>query len=581
MAHDAARSQHSELDNANDAPIVTPLSVGDSHLLTGKKLSVAFAAMLLALLLIALDQTILSTALPRIASDFNAFSQQGWVAASFVLTQTAFILFFSQVLRVYPAKYVLTASVVIFEVGSALCGAAQDVNTLIGGRALSGVGAAGILNGILQVMAQATRLEDRPKLFSLFESVFALYVAALGGVSIVAITLLVDAPPPLGSERYDRSSKTMLRRMAALDWIGAALNLGAVTSLALGLQWGGNEKAWNDADVVVCLVLAPVLTAAFIFWERYMGDRAMVPLGIFERGLSIYSICSFAIFNRFIYLIFTYVRFVPVALAGQPLTSFHTIYYQAGRRHSATESGVDLLPLMLSVVISIVVSGQLVGRYGRYWPYLVGGPVVGAVGAGLMYTVTESASNGAVIGYQILVGICIGTTLQNILFAMQAEFDITPKLISQATGMVNFCQFLGGTIGLAIADATFSSELVRNLRKYAPDAPFAAIQQSPLSMYSVVPDVLVPNVVRAYVKSLSVVYIIGVPANVLSLVFALFISNINIKKKPETETEMNVPRGDNVASGDRPTTSEGRPPIAEKTRSRRSREEAWAPFCAT
>ncbi|KAJ6143446.1 Major facilitator superfamily domain general substrate transporter [Penicillium samsonianum] len=568
---DVTRSQHSKLDNANDAPIVMTSSV-DSHLLTGKKLSIAFGAMLLALLLIALDQTILSTALPRIASDFNAFSQQGWVAASFVLTQTTFILFFAQVLRLYPAKYVLIAAVVIFEVGSALCGAAQDVYTLIGGRALSGVGAGGILTGILQVMAQATRLEDRPMLFSLFESVFAFasiigplvggaltdhvtwrwcfYInLPIGGASIVAIVLLLDAPPPLGSEGYDRSFKTMLWRTAALDWIGATLSLGAVTSLVLGLQWGGNEKAWNGAEVIVCLVLAPVLTVIFIFWERYMGDRAMVPLAIFK-SLSIYSICSFAIFNRFIYLIFTY--YIP-------------IYYQAGRHHSATKSGVDLLPLMLSVVISIVVSGQLVGRYGRYWPYLVGGPVIGAVGSGLMYTVTALPSNAAVIGYQILVGICIGTTLQNILFAMQAEFDDTPKLISQATGMVNFCQFLGGTIGLAIAEATFSSELVRNLRKYAPDAPFATIQQSPLSIYTAVPDALVPNVVRAYVKSLSTVYIIGVPANVLSLAFALFISNINIKKKPETETESNVPRGE-VASGEQPTTSDGQPPMAEKTR---------------
>ncbi|KAL2827793.1 major facilitator superfamily domain-containing protein [Aspergillus cavernicola] len=545
----------------------------NSYLFTGKKLSIAFAAMLLALFLIALDQTILSTALPRIASDFNAFSQQGWVAASFVLTQTTFILFFSQVLRVYPAKYVLIASVVIFAVGSALCSASQNVHTLIGGRALSGVGAAGILTGILQVMAQATRLEDRPTLFSLFESVFALasiigpliggaftdhvtwrwcfYInLPIGGVSIIAITFLVDAPPPLGSEGYDRSFKVILRRTTSLDWIGAALNLGAVTSLILGLQWGGNEKAWNSAAVIVCLVLGAVLTAAFIFWERYMGDGAMVPLAIFKRGLSIYSICSFAIFNRFIYLIFTY--YIP-------------IYYQAGRHHSATKSGVDLLPLMLSVVISIVVSGQLVGRYGRYWPYLVGGPIVGSVGAGLMYTVMASTSNGAVIGYQILVGICIGTTLQNILFAMQAEFDDTPKLISQATGMVNFCQFLGGTIGLAIAEATFSSELVRNLHTYAPDAPLTVIQQSPLSIYTAVPDALIPNVVRAYVKSLSTVYIIGVPANVVSLAFALFISNINIKKKPETETEDDVPRGDNMAIGEQPTTSDGQLPIAEKT----------------
>lgn len=469
----------------------------------------AFTSMLLALLLIALDQTILSTALPRIASDFNAFSQQGWIAASFVLTQTAFILFFSQVLRVFPAKYVLLACIVIFEVGSAICGAAQDVNMLIGGRALSGVGAAGILVGILQVMAQATRLEDRPTLFSLFESVFALasiigpllggaltdhvtwrwcfYInLPVGGISLVAIMFLLDAPPPLGSETYDRSTKTMLWRTATLDWAGAALSLAAITSLVLGLQWGGNEKTWNSADVIVCLVLAPVLTIAFVFWEHHMGDQAMVPLVIFRRGrVSVYSICCFAIFNRFIYLIFTY--YIP-------------IYYQAGRHRSATMSGVDLLPLMLSVVVSIVVSGQLVGRFGRYWPYLVGGPVVGAVGAGLMFTVSESISNANVIGYQILVGVCIGTTLQNILFAMQAEFDDTPKLISQATGMVNFCQFLGGTIGLAIAQTTFSSELARNLHKYAPGAPFEVLKESPPSIYNgAVPEVLIPNVVRAYV----------------------------------------------------------------------------------
>jgi MFS family permease len=209
MANDPACSKHPNADNSEDAQIATTLSNVNEHLLTGKKLGFAFTSMLLALLrtslvhsisgwitnkytVIALDQNILSTALPRIASDFNAvsfirlpsrrqtvntwtqFSQQGWIAASFVLTQTAFILFLSQILRVYPAKYVLLGSVVVFEIGSLLSGAAPNVNTLIGGRSISGVGAAGVLTGILQVMAQATRLEDQPMLFSLFESVFAL-----------------------------------------------------------------------------------------------------------------------------------------------------------------------------------------------------------------------------------------------------------------------------------------------------------------------------------------------------------------------------------------------------------------------
>ncbi|KAJ6629312.1 ABC transporter [Mycena sp. CBHHK59/15] len=544
MTGNTSESPSSELTSATGEQKPTPSGPDESNLLTGRKLAVVFSAMLLSLLLIALDQTILSTALPRIASDFNAFSQQGWVASAFVLTQTAFILFFSQLLRIYPGKYTLLASVTIFEVGSAVCGSAKDVNTLIGGRALSGVGAAGLLTSMLQITAQVTRLEDRPMLFGLFESVFALasiigplmggaltdhvtwrwcfYInLPIGGVTLVAITFLLKAEPPLGSDGYDRSFKSLLRQTAGLDWIGAALSLGAVTSLVLGLQWGGNTKPWGSADVIVCLVLAPVLAIVLVLWERFLGDRAMVPLTIFK-SMSIYAICFFAIFNRFNLLIFTY--YIP-------------IYYQAGRDHSATKSGVDLLPLMLAVVVSIVLSGQIVGSFGRYWPFLVCGPVPGAIGAGLMYTVTASTSGAAVVGYQILIGIGVGTTMQNILFAMQAEFDDTPKLISQATGMVNFSQFLGGTIGLAVAEATFSSELARNLRKYAPGAPLAAIQESPVSIYGAVPAALVPGVVRAYVKSLSTVYIIGVPASVISVALALLIRNIDIKKKPETETE--------------------------------------------
>lgn len=153
--------------------------------------------------------------------------------------------------------------------------------------------------------------------------------------------------------------------------------------------------------------------------------------------------------------------------------------------------------------------------------------------------------------------------MQNILFAMQAEFDDTPKLISQATGMVNFCQFLGGTIGLAVAQAAFSSELARNVHKYAPDAPFAAIQESPLSIYSAIPAALIPDVVHAYIKSLTTVFIIGVPTNVLSLVFALFISNINIKKRPETEADTTMPPSVNAAGDSEPAPSE-KQPAAEK-----------------
>ncbi|KAJ7156630.1 major facilitator superfamily domain-containing protein, partial [Mycena filopes] len=146
----------------------------NSTILTGKRLAVVFVAMLLSLFLVALDQTILATALPRIASDFDAFSLQGWVSSSFILAQTVFLLFYGQILRIFPAKWVLISAIVLFEMGSLVCGVAQNVDMLISGRVVSGLGAAGICAfvAMLQIIAQVTRLEDRPRLFGLFAAVF-------------------------------------------------------------------------------------------------------------------------------------------------------------------------------------------------------------------------------------------------------------------------------------------------------------------------------------------------------------------------------------------------------------------------
>jgi len=291
--------------------------------------------------------------------------------------------------------------------------------------------------------------------------------------------------------------------------------LAVVTCLVLGLQWGGNEKPWNSAAVIVTLILSGVVAVIFILWERYLGDKALVPLGIFK-SLSIYAVVAYCFTTRFALLLFTY--YIP-------------IYYQAGRGDSATKSAVLLLPLMLSVVISVIVSGQIVGRTGYYWPWLLGGPVFLAVGSGLMYTVTEFIGSSNIVGYQILLGVGIGTTMQNSLIAMQAEFNTNPRLLAQATSMASFGQFLGGTIGLAAGEAAFSTQLSKNLAQFAPSAPAAIVKKSPTSIYSQLPADIIPSVVHAYVRSLRVVYIIGVPVAILAIILVLLIKNINIRRK--------------------------------------------------
>ncbi|KAJ6577047.1 transporter [Mycena vulgaris] len=514
-----------------------PAAPEPNLILTGRKLAVVFVALLLSLLLIALDQTILATALPRIASDFNSFTLQGWVASSFVLAQTVFLLFYGQILRIFPAKWILVSAITIFETGSLVCGVSQNVNQLIAGRTVSGVGAAGVLVAMIQIISQATRLEDRPRLFGLFGAVFGLSSVIgpliggaltdkvtwrwcffinlpIGGVSLSAVVLLLKAAPPLGSDPSKRSLKDIFEQVLRLDFVGAILVSGAVTCLSLALQWGGNTKPWGDKAVIICFVFAAVLTAVFIAWERYIGERAMTPTSIFN-SRSVWAIVAYSFLTRFSLLLFSY--YIP-------------IFYQAVRHRTATESGIDLLPFMLGIVLTVITSGQIVGKSGYYWPFLAFAPVFLAIGSGLLYTLNTNTSSARIIGFQILAGVGTGMGMQNSLFAMQVEFRNTPKLLAQATSMASFSQFLGGTIGLGVAEPVFSSELTKYLLKYAPEAPAEIVKQSPTAIYTALPAAMIPGVVKSYTEALRIVFVLGVPVAGLALMSAFLIQNTRIVK---------------------------------------------------
>ncbi|KAF7982462.1 hypothetical protein HWV62_28624, partial [Athelia sp. TMB] len=232
----------------------------------------------------------------------------------------------------------------------------------------------------------------------------------------------------------------------------------------------------------------------------------------------------------------------------------------AARHKSATDSGVALLPFLMGTVISVIAAGQVVGLFGYYWPFCVASPVFLAIGSGLLYTLSPSTSSATLVGFQILCGLGVGLGFQNSLLAIQVEFNDAPALLSQASSMATFGQFLGGTIGLGIAEPVFASELSRNLLKYAPNAPAQIVKESPVAIWTDISTDLIPGVVLAYCESLKVVFVVGVPIGepfppailgdadgcnfvaFLGLITALFIKNVKIEK-----TKIKTPRANDKA----------------------------------
>ena len=406
-------------------------------------------AILMALLLGALDQTVVGTALPRIVTDLQGNDLYTWVVAIYLLTSTITVPFYGKLSDYYGRKPMLIFGIVVFLAGSALSGLSQTMWQLILFRGIQGIGAGSLFPISLAVIGDLFTPAERGKYQGLFGAVFglaALVGPALGGVITDTIgwhwIFYINLPIGLISLVVVSRVLPSLKRpkhALNLDWAGALVFVAAMIPLLVGLT-NSQSSGWTSPQVGGLLVLAAVLIPVFLFIETRVREP-IVPLDLFRDRTYAGSILAtfFAAFGFF------------------SATIFLPRFYQVVRGDSATVSGYELFPLLLGVIIASVVSGQIVARTGKYKTLLVGSIALVCIGSLLFTNLVASSSTWVIIAWQFVLGVGIGPTLA--VFTIVVQNAVPFNKLGVATSSIAFFRQIGGTVGLSIAGSLFATQV--------------------------------------------------------------------------------------------------------------------------
>ncbi|KAL9613423.1 MAG: hypothetical protein Q9167_002021 [Letrouitia subvulpina] len=493
-----------------------------------KIVAVVMIALYLAMFLVALDRTIISTAVPRITDEFNSLGDVGWYGSAYLLTACGFQLQFGRVYTFYHTKWVFLLAIGAFEVGSALCGAAPSSAAFIIGRAIAGAGSAGVFSGVIVIMIPLVPLRKRPAYQGALGAIFGIssiigplmggaftnnvswrwcfYInLPIGAFAVLVIILLVKIPSP------EKATTTSMEKVKQLDPLGNLFFLPAIICLLLALQWGGSKYDWSNGRIIALFVLFGVLIIVWFAIQVKEKAMATLPLHILKQRSvaagAFYSLCLGAIMMVWVY-------FLP-------------IYFQAIFGSSAVRSGVQVLPLVLSLVVGSILTGAMVTAIGYYTPFLIASSCVMSVGAGLCSTFGVHTGAPTWIGYQVVVGFGIGLGMQQSGMAAQRVLDKDDVPIG--VSLMFFAQSLGGAIFLSAAQNVFSSHLISNLRQFPIIDPRTIIDVGATALRKVfLPDDL-PEVLIAYNKAIIQTYYIALGASCSSILGGLFMEWRSVK----------------------------------------------------
>ena len=431
------------------------MSASEQDRLTGRALRTVFIALMLGMFLAALDQTIVSTALPTIVGDLGGLNHLSWVVTSYLLASTVSTPIYGKLGDMMGRKPVFLAAILIFLAGSMLAGLSQSMGQLIGFRALQGVGAGGLMVGAQAIIADIVPPRERGRYMGLIGSVFAVASVAgplLGGFLVdnlswrwvFYVNLPVGALAVLIVVRRLHLHTPHVRHK--IDVLGATLLAAGVGALILLTTWGGNQYAWGSSTIIGLAIAGVGLLALFV-WRESRAEEPIIPLPLFRsRVFSVANAMGFTIGMA----MFGAIVFIPL---------FLQLVYGA----SPTSSGLRMLPLMGGLLVAAVISGRVISRIGRYKAFPIAGTAVLVVGMFLLSRLGVGTAPWLASVYMAVVGVGIGLVMQVLVLVVQN--DAKPQDIGVATSTATFFRSVGGAFGVAIFGTIFASRLSGQLSK--------------------------------------------------------------------------------------------------------------------
>ncbi len=478
-----------------------------------------FVALLLVLLLASLDQTIVATALPTIVGELGGIEHLSWVVTAYLLASTVVGPIYGKLGDIYGRKIVLQTAIVIFLVGSALCGIAQNMGELIAFRALQGVGGGGLIVTTIAVIGDLVPPRERGRYQGFFGAVFGVSTVIgplLGGFLVEHFSWrwIFYINLPVGGVALLVIAAAFHTRAAHLqhriDYLGAALLAGGLSSIILFTSLGGTTWPWGSTRIIALAVIGSVLLVGFVLVERTAAEP-ILPLGLFRnRVFTVTSVIGFIVG----FALFGAVTYLP-------------LYLQIVKGYSPTSSGLLLTPMMAGVLVTSIGSGQLITRLGRYRPFPIAGTALMTVAMFLLAGISVSMPVWQTAIYMLLLGLGLGMTMQVLVLA--AQNSVSYEQLGVATSGSTLFRQVGGSIGVAIFGAIFARELAVNLASAFPPGTPPPTAASP-ALVDRLPEALHSAYVSAFAASLRPVFAAAAGVAVFAFLLSWLLKELPLRK---------------------------------------------------